>query len=1492
MITSRAPLQRGDLFQLQCVTVNATSWGSMKKYLQSTSAQVVLGIEMHTVGDQTAEASLWAKRHGWKSLWVDALPGASQSFSVGGVAIFVRAYLGLGPPPNTNQGSFKIVDGRVAAALVNVPGTHGFVAYAAYFHDSEGLSRRNLAILQCIGEHVAAHGRPFICGADFNFDPKVLTSIDFAQKLSAQVVHSDTTLGTCTQGAMPTTLDYFVVSNDMAQGIAAVDVDVNADTSPHRPVRLTFHPSLTSLQALSFLKPPAIPVSAPIRPRPPPQDWSAAAAAAGQALHAARHGDAQQADQALFWAYKVWAQTAESELLNVMGLEVKRSGIRGNMPKLVWKSILSQESSNFPKGNALSKSWRWIAGRVRELRLTSVRHHGSKGVYGGQQVAAVASAIAVSVSEYAVDDADVGRKLSKLRQMAEQIWGHLGQWVQNSESIAALIDDMAVLQDEATSLASAEEVAVRKAAQAGWKDWVNESLLRGAGAVHKWSKVPVAWRPTTTLMQDGIVTADPRQLLQAEKREWSSTWSANEAAPKLVAGNRDALPRLQPQYLRATSLAFNIRSAQSTDGFHMRHYALLDDEGLSALAIILEAIESIGWLPPQLRLVLVLLIEKATGGLRPIGIFVSLYRLWGKARRPICDKWEAGNDRIYFAAGKGRSASDAVWRQAVKAEAGCQNGEQAAAFLWDVSNFYEMFRFSVVRERAVQVVFSAVLTKVALSAYQCARHLAYAGMIVEALFASNGIIAGCHMATTIVKVYTITPFDKVCSVCPTVDFDFYIDDLTGSRSGSAQVVENALGEAATVLRAAVEGELHASLAMHKAAVVASSGQLAAKLRAKMGQLGGSPVSSAKNLGIDFAAGRARVAHGRMSARAKRLVQANLRRSKLWRLAKTVGWRAKLIFTSGVMPATIYGAEVNGLSESELVSLQRVAASAMRPTAGGRSLSTTLLLNGDVTWKATAAPIVRWAKEVWNASITSQPRGFTLPELNRLWSQARPLQIRFWRSCRGPVAACFLSLKRLGWQWTGPFTILTDLCDELVLTDRAPAQIMQDIKEGATRMLERAVASRSRDPLLVGRRAFVGPVQRLLKPDCEELDAMGKGVLRSVHCCAVWPQVRLHESGYEVSRLCPLCGIEEDTIHHRVWWCSKSAGARLRWASPALVREARAAGTGSALFNRAIGAHPAEDEFRPRPLVEGGVNFESEDPELLQLQGMRGDIYMDGSCSTDDVPELRRAGWGVIMLGDSGEVVARAYGPVQRSLPQTPQSAEFCAYVAATELLIGPGTLHGDCSNVVRAANLPKLQALSWRRPHAAIFKSIYKYEGRRHVQGVTKVKAHVAEESVADPVLKRHAKGNNAAVEAANRGRLEHPVFSYNDGSVGAYSRKLRSVALTIANTCRLWPNSTVSNGKLHRRPVAVRMRTTVASLQAVARSSHVTHESHYRCQMGELVFCGICGVRAPSALAKPCKRRLVSAKARRQLESLMQGRDPATGRSILVWRDTGEEGR
>ena len=44
---------------------------------------------------------------------------------------------------------------------------------------------------------------------------------------------------------------------------------------------------------------------------------------------------------------------------------------------------------------------------------------------------------------------------------------------------------------------------------------------------------------------------------------------------------------------------------------------------------------------------------------------------------------------------------------------------------------------------------------------------------------------------------------------------------------------------------------------------------------------------------------------------------------------------------------------------------------------------------------------------------------------------------------------------------------------------------------------------------------------------------------------LWPGARLARCGLRSSSLCELCGCEEDTVEHRLWYCTAEAAATVR-----------------------------------------------------------------------------------------------------------------------------------------------------------------------------------------------------------------------------------------------------------------------------------------------------------------------------------------------------------
>ena len=86
--------------------------------------------------------------------------------------------------------------------------------------------------------------------------------------------------------------------------------------------------------------------------------------------------------------------------------------------------------------------------------------------------------------------------------------------------------------------------------------------------------------------------------------------------------------------VRKACLTFPVKTGLGPDTIQPRALLRLSDEGLTALATILTAIERNGDWPELTKLVMTVLLPKSDGGLRPIGLFPILYRVWMRCRRP------------------------------------------------------------------------------------------------------------------------------------------------------------------------------------------------------------------------------------------------------------------------------------------------------------------------------------------------------------------------------------------------------------------------------------------------------------------------------------------------------------------------------------------------------------------------------------------------------------------------------------------------------------------------------------------------------------------------------------------------------------------------------------------------------------------------------------------------------------------------------------------
>jgi hypothetical protein len=297
----------------------------------------------------------------------------------------------------------------------------------------------------------------------------------------------------------------------------------------------------------------------------------------------------------------------------------------------------------------------------------------------------------------------------------------------------------------------------RARAQKDADDWMCTVLEDSPGEAHQAIKEPQTWTPALAKLEGGVVTADPSEVLRAAAIEWAGHWQAEGQEPSVhelswgheleqAAEQEPPLPLLSTEEIRESSRSFPASTSESLDGFHVRHYALLSEPALRVLAVLLQVAERTGLWPTAVRAMLIALLEKVAGGHRPIALLTSFFRMWARCRQPMAAEWESANDREYWAASRGRSAADAVWRAAADAEAQVAQESSAGTVLFDMVKFFDRITFPELVQRAKRLGFNMRILRACLRMYLAPRFMTSAGLATPGPSARRGIPAGCIFA--------------------------------------------------------------------------------------------------------------------------------------------------------------------------------------------------------------------------------------------------------------------------------------------------------------------------------------------------------------------------------------------------------------------------------------------------------------------------------------------------------------------------------------------------------------------------------------------------------------------------------------------------------------------------------------------------------------------------------------------------------------------------
>ncbi len=415
---------------------------------------------------------------------------------------------------------------------------------------------------------------------------------------------------------------------------------------------------------------------------------------------------------------------------------------------------------------------------------------------------------------------------------------------------------------------STEQRLQRAGLHAAWKEWVSDSQAHRKGWAHKWTALRQHWRPRVT--QDGF-SGRPLDLLTEESERLQGIWECSDYRAGWFDAPEDAWKELPPvtasDFIKAAN-TFPCRSSQTWDGFHPRHFGLLREDQCTVAIRLYQLLERVSSMPTTMQGIFGKLIPKHKPGLarvslRSIGLLPSLYRHWQRLRQPVAREWENNNRCPHLGHQAGRSIMETVFIQSLRSEASQIPDEtgrrsHSAAFLWDLSNYYEFVNHDRLFERARRRGMNLVVVAIALNQYRAQRFLGLSDVACSARFPSRGIAAGDGWATTFVQVYSIDSLESWATLNPRVHISLFIDDFMGdSQAQEAHEVAGRLTAGAASLKVAIETELECSIAAHKSVLIASSEPLLRRLKTSFGKYAGTTDRAASNLGVVFFVGRRR-----------------------------------------------------------------------------------------------------------------------------------------------------------------------------------------------------------------------------------------------------------------------------------------------------------------------------------------------------------------------------------------------------------------------------------------------------------------------------------------------------------------------------------------------------------------------------------------------------------------------------------------------------------
>ena len=1309
-------------------TVNPSSLASARNCsFHRTSADIVVAQELRVLGREAADSEQRAlRKEGWNAVINPAWRTAADAGSAG-VGVAVRASVGIHPHEGFVPSEFAH---RICAAWVGGITRGGMHVISVYLHDSEGLSERNLALLEVLAAALRTLRGPWVAGGDWNLTPQQVGSTNILDVMCGQIVAP--TMPTCHQSVY----DYFVVPRCIAHAVVAVQRIDDAGLSPHWPTRLVLRSDMQRMRVREIVRPPRIPGTLPAGPQSPPPTYDACQAATIS-------GNLRS-------AIDMWYCGARGELAPLAGLPC-----RSFAPRFRWAPAVQACPSPHAGTTAVAVDWRVFAARLNDICALQLKSQ--NGTLSPESVVGLGRhwhAVARIAAPNARANDDERESMSRaartaLAAAALQYWQILPGIAHAARARATRIEarvKAAKFRDWRAWLGCGPGSAPTRLARSGY------SWVKGLGG---WTRSPIDAAKRNDAADDDTdhpqrTDDDPPCLDDAdlcagldgserqraplcdqaavdlEAEGWATQWATDVEYPPLPFGDdyEQPPPALAGALLREAAATFPTATGVGSDNIGPRACTRLSDGALGALAVILMACERVGCWPHGIWVVLIVLLPKPDGGLRPIGLFPTVVRIWMRARSRIAQAWEAAHASPLLFGGKGMGAQRAAWVAAFQAEAAACDQLSHVTALLDLVKAFERIPHAHLVRAARRHGYSLVVLRLSLAAYRLGRAVGVEGIFSRILVATRGITAGSGFATTELRVLLGTVVEVASKCWPQADLKLYVDDLTIAATAVREVAADVVTRVVNFVVHHFEVHLELEVSATKSIVVGSDVATARSVCGRVASRKLAPKRASKLLGAPYGGGRKRSVH----VCKVRLHQFKRRGRRLRAVRRAGGSTGAYCRTAGI-PAISYGWDVCGVADTPLRDIRAFIARAASPDTFGRSVDLvfhTLDAAGmriDPSVEAHALPIVRWATAWWEKWVP--PTALQRAHIAATDNLARGGD-RHWQRVAGPVAATIASAWRLGWRFPTARKLVDDIGTEWNLLRHPPAALQDAVKRSVARWRMRRIcaafptlANRDLDcpQVHIDGDASVGSsvvidlsyaLSPLLRGSCRPCphvplwDASCRHWLASGIAGGQWPQVRRASvPHWETDPRCQLCFGADGTLEHRrscpatlpaEGWCDPPAAQRL------LIDRldgdrVRLLRTRALLVMRVA----------PPPRVsDAQLRWLTPPPDFTRCNVR---WFIDGSVIDGRWPELAVATAALVVVGDDGALLAFAEARLPATV-LTAAAAEAYGLMLATSCSVCTPRVVTDCKSLLTTAAAGAVRATAASRPLAGVWSII------------------------------------------------------------------------------------------------------------------------------------------------------------------------------------------